>query len=463
MAGRGKAILRTATLAVAGFAFVLAGRPASGAPAEAAPARHVVLVSIDGLMPAAYTRPDELGLAVPNLRRLAGEGAFARGVVGVLPTVTYPSHTTLLTGVPPREHGILYNTYFDPLGKSNDAWLWYARDVRVPTLLSAARAAGRTVGAVSWPVSVGLAADWIVPEYWRSGSEHESDLELIRALSTPGLLESAGAARGRPLSWPATDVDRTDLALTILREHRPGLLLLHLFELDKQEHTYGPGSPEARAAVEASDRELGRVLAAIRELDLGGRTLVAVVSDHGFVTVTKVIRPNWLLAEAGLLEVDDKGKVKSWKAYVHSHGGTGSLRLADPADTATRTKARELFTAKLTEPGSGLGAVLDRKRLDELGADPHAELVLEAADGYSISRTPTGGWEGPSTDRGYHGYSPDRPELHASLIVAGPGLEKRGDLGVVPMTAIAPTLAAFLGVELDRAAAKPIPLFAPRR
>ena len=186
---------------------------------------------------------------MPNLRRLAANGAAARGVVGVLPSVTYPSHTTLITGVPPRLHGILYNTYFDPLAESNDAWLWYAREIRVPTLVSAARSRGRTVGAVSWPVSVGLDADYLVPEFWRSGSTHASDLELLRALSTPGLVDAIEAFRGRSLTWPATDADRTDMALTILRTFRPGLLLLHLFEVDKYEHTFGPGSREARAAI----------------------------------------------------------------------------------------------------------------------------------------------------------------------------------------------------------------------
>jgi predicted AlkP superfamily pyrophosphatase or phosphodiesterase len=441
---------------------LLAGALLTGAsaPVVEAPVRHAVLVSIDGLMPESYTRPQELGLAVPNLRALVAEGAFARGVTGVLPSVTYPSHTTLLTGTPPGTHGIHFNTYFDPLGRSNDAWLWYAREVRVPTLVSAARARGRTVGAVSWPVSVGLEADYLVPEIWRSGSEHASDLELLRALSTPGVLAAAEAQRGRPLSWPPTDVDRTDVALTILRTFRPGLLLLHLFELDKQEHTYGPGSPEARAALESSDAQLGRILAALAELRLRERTLVAVVSDHGFLPVAKLIRPNALLAEHGLLELDAKGKVKSWKAYFHSHGGSASLRLADPADEVTRRRVGGLLEEKRREAGSGIEAILDRTELDRLGADPDAELVVDAGEGFAISRTPTGGWLGEPVDRGYHGYDPRRPAMHAAFVVAGPGLAKRGDLGVVPMTAIGPTLAAYLGVDLGREAAAPLPLFA---
>jgi predicted AlkP superfamily pyrophosphatase or phosphodiesterase len=428
-------------------------------PAEpAAAARHLVLLSVDGLMPEAFTRADGLGLAVPNLRRLAGEGAFASGVQGVLPSVTYPSHTTLLTGVPPAVHGIYGNSFVDPLAISNDAWYWYAREIRVPTLVSAVRARGGTVGSVFWPVSVGLAADFLVPEFWRTGSTDSSDVELLRALSTPGLVGGVEALRGKPFGNPVTDSDRTDIALAILREHRPTLLLLHLGDVDHEEHAFGPGSPQAAKAIEEADRNLGRLLASLEELGLSGSTLVAVVSDHGFMKVTKVLRPNVLLVENGLLELDEKGKVTSWKAWFHSHGGSASLYLADPADETTLRKVRDILETRRRDPGSGIRAILDRPEIAALGGDPRAELFLDAADGFGISRAPTGGWLGDATDRGYHGYDPRRPDMRASLLLRGPGLSRSGDLGVVPMTRIAPTLAAWLGVELAAGAAPPLPL-----
>ncbi|MGE0640827.1 MAG: alkaline phosphatase family protein [Thermoanaerobaculia bacterium] len=435
-----------------------APEPAGEAPRE--PAR-VVLLSIDGLRPSSYMHPDELGLAVPNLRRLVREGAFASGVEGVLPTVTYPSHTTMITGVPPAVHGIFGNTLVDPTGLSNDAWYWYASSVRVPTLVSAVRARGGTVGAVLWPVTVGLDADWLVPEFWRTGSMHPSDLELLRALSTPGLVEGVEQARGAALGIPVTDADRTDLALAILRDHCPELLLVHLAGVDHEEHLYGPEAPESRAAIEEADRNLGRLLAALDGSGLAASTLLVVVSDHGFGTATKLVRPNALLAENGLLEVDDKGKITSWKAWFLSHGGSASLHLADPDDTATLAKVRALLAAKLGEPQPAIRAILERPEIAALGGDPRAALFVDAADGWFLSRTPTGGWAGEPHDRGYHGYDPRRPMMHASLLVRSPGLSVHGDLGVVAMTRIAPTVARFLGVAIDPAAAAALDLFGP--
>jgi predicted AlkP superfamily pyrophosphatase or phosphodiesterase len=79
------------------------------------------------------------------LRDFVKSGTYASGVVGVLPTVTYPSHTTLMTGVAPVVHGIGSNTPFDPLNTNRDGWFWYAQDLKVRTLWQAA--------SHGWPVA----------------------------------------------------------------------------------------------------------------------------------------------------------------------------------------------------------------------------------------------------------------------------------------------------------------------
>jgi len=141
----------TRRLAILVLVLVLVGGPLTAQPlGNSVPAaRSVVMVSVDGLMPDYYRRCDELGLHLPTFRWIMREGVYASGVVGVLPSVTYPSHTTLITGVPPRVHGIAGNEIFDPLGRSNGAWQWFADDVRAPSLVSAARARWLTTATIS--------------------------------------------------------------------------------------------------------------------------------------------------------------------------------------------------------------------------------------------------------------------------------------------------------------------------
>ena len=426
-----------------------------------APERFAVLLSIDGLMPASYTAPDELGLAVPNLRRLFAEGASAEGVVGVLPSVTYPSHTTMTTGLPPRLHGIAANRIFDPEGRSNEAWTWYAEDIRAPTLLTAARGRGLRTASLFWPVTVGAEVDALVPEYWRSGSSHADDLKLLRALSTPGLVAAVERGLGRELAVPLTDDDRTEIALHVLRTTRPHLLLLHLIELDHEEHEAGPGSERARKALERIDGLLGRLRAEIARLGIADRTLFAVVSDHGFLPIRTQLRPNVLLREAGLLTANDEGEVESWRAFFHASGGSAALHLADPADEASLARVRELFAARRSDPAQGLRETLGRERIAELGGDERAALVLDAAEGFAFSGRADGAWQQPSETLGTHGFAPDRPEMYASFVAAGPGVDAGLCLGIVSMTAVGPTLAAWLGLELSPGADRPLSLVRP--
>src|SRR5687767_9038429 len=161
----------------------------------AARAEPVLVISIDGLQPADVIEAERRGLEIPNLRRFVREGAYATGVVGVLPTVTYPSHATLVTGAAPARHGIIGNTTFDPKQINQGGWYWYASDIKVPTLWDAAKQAGRSTASVHWPVTVGAAAiDWNLPQVWRTG--HADDAKLVAALSTPGLLSELEGALG---------------------------------------------------------------------------------------------------------------------------------------------------------------------------------------------------------------------------------------------------------------------------
>ena len=143
----------------------LAGGPAAAGHAAAVP---VVMISIDGMGPDYLLEADRHGLTIPNLRRFLKEGAWAHGVKGVLPTVTYASHTTLVTGVSPARHGILYNEPFDPLDRNKEGWYWYAEDIHAPALWDAAREAGLDTAIVDWPVTVGARARWCIPQFWRT-------------------------------------------------------------------------------------------------------------------------------------------------------------------------------------------------------------------------------------------------------------------------------------------------------
>src|SRR4051812_46694124 len=128
------------------------------------PAKRVILISLDGLDARYLNRRDEYHLRIPTLRRLMSEGAAARGVTSVYPSVTYPAHTTIATGALPARHGILGNEIFEPPDTTQTGeWNWFARDIKADTLWNAAARAGLKTALISWPASVG-AGDYSFPE-----------------------------------------------------------------------------------------------------------------------------------------------------------------------------------------------------------------------------------------------------------------------------------------------------------
>ena len=184
----------------------------------AAPAPRAIVVTVDGLMPETYTAPDRHGLAVPTLRGIVAGGAWARGARPVMPTVTYPTHTTLATGVDPGVHGITGNRVFDPLEKNREGWHWYSEDIRVPALWDAVEASGRSAALINWPVTVGARARYLVPEYWRAGTAEDQKLLRLRARPRvdagqfSGLRPRPARRRARPGPPARRRADRCGLA-----------------------------------------------------------------------------------------------------------------------------------------------------------------------------------------------------------------------------------------------------------
>jgi len=433
----------------------LAG-PRQAAPAPPALARHIIMISVDGLMPASYTEADARGLKIPTLRELMAHGAWSPGVRDVMPAVTYPAHTTMVTGVSPRVHGIVTNTVFDPMGIRDGEWYWYEPEIRVPTLWQLARARGLRTALISWPVTMGALGDTVMPEFWRG---HGIDgPKLMRAISTPGLWEEVarrfpGFDAGFEVS-PATDESIADVAVDVIESHRPNLMLVHLPGVDHQQHQHGPWSPEALAAIENADAQVGRMAQAARRAGIWSSTLFLVVSDHGFTREEKVLRPGVLLQEHGFITLDAKNHVSSWRAAVATSTGSAYVYLHDPDDRQTAAAVRELFDSLAAQPGGGIRRVLSQDQIAALGGDSSAFLALEPADGFGLVGGVTGDATGPAITPGIHGFPPDREMMNASLLLTGPGVAP-GKIDGARMIDIGPTVAQWLGLRLDDAEGKP--------
>jgi predicted AlkP superfamily pyrophosphatase or phosphodiesterase len=234
-----------------------------------------------------------------------------------------------------------------------------------------------------------------------------------------------------------------------------GIVLLHLFEYDTVQHNSGPGSEAAIATLERTDRYIAELVKTIEEQDERQETVIAIVSDHGFRTYEKVLNPNTALKEEGLIATNTAGTITDWQAYYHSSGGGGFVYLKQPGDAALKTRVGSLLSKLKEDSQNGIDVLWTREELDRLGAHPGASFGMAMADGFYSGQATTG-LRRSSGKRGGHGYDPAAREMHAALIIAGSAVPRRGDVGIVRMTQIAPTLAGLLGLRLAPEADKPI-------
>ncbi len=434
------------------------------AAGNACAAPPVLMVSIDGLRAGDVIEAKQRGLELPALSAFLREGTYATGVTGVTPTVTYPSHTTLVTGVAPALHGIYSNYAFDPTWKNDAGWNWYAQDIRVGTLWQAVRDKGGKTASLMWPVSVGAPVDYNLPELWRSGTE--DDRKLLRAVSTPGLLDEAGKDLGtypQVKSYTAEDdAQRARYAAWIWQHKHPQLLTLHLNSLDSTEHNYGPGSTQAKAVLTSLDKVIGELRHDVLQSD--PQAVVVIVSDHGFAPVQHDINLFQPFVEAGLITLSKPTSVNpyahpqvtDWQATPWPNGGSYAVVLHHPEDTAVQARVRALLDKLAADPRLGIERILDAKQIAADGGNPQASFYIGLKPGYESADTPLAALVSAPHELGTHGYLRQHPEMNATFLVAGPGVPAGKSLGQIDMRDIAPTVAKLLDVSLPQATGKPL-------
>ncbi len=413
--------------------------------------KHVVLISIDGLRPEFYLDPS---WGMVNIRQGMEAGAYAQGVRGSFPTVTYPSHTTIISGVLPAKHGIYYNTPVEPLGISGK-WFWYYKDIKVPTLWTAAKASGLTTAGVSWPVTVGAPIDYNLPEYVilpANKGEKKDEIKALYNESNPKSLitevqENAignFGEYGAVLNDYTNDQNKARMAGYILRKYKPAFLAIHIGLTDHYQHEQGRDGDKVRSAVVGVDVAVKSIIDAVEMAGLSKNTTFIITGDHGFVDIHTQVNPNVMLAKAGLYDPENK---ENWKAYFQASGGSAFLHLRNPKDDATLKKVNQAL-AELPASIKKLFHVIDKKALTDAQGDPNAALAVAAYQGVSFGATASGDLL-TAAKGGTHGYLPtDFKEIQTGFVAFGSGIKKGVVLPLIGQEDIAPLIAYLLNIDL---------------
>lgn len=361
----------------------------------------LLLVSLDGVHPDDLTRGD-----TPHLARLAAEGVQAEGVVPSYPTLTFPNHYTLVTGLRPDRHGIVHNTMSDPeLGRFTlrdrdavgDGRWWSAGE----PLWVTAENAGMPTATLFWPGSEAPVRG-VQPTRW---TQFDSGLPKAERVD-------------RVLSWLSEPVAT-----------RPRLATLYFEHPDGAAHAHGPGSQELREAVRAVDAQIGRLVDGIQDAGLSDSVDLVIVSDHGMAPVPRhqlvafeemvdpeLVEPVSFGQSVGFNLVEGR-EAEAEDALVGDHGRYACWRKQDlPERWHYGSHAR--VPAIVCQMQEGWDALPARY----------------------IERRPPG-------TRGSHGYDPALASMRAIFIARGPSFASGVRLPVFDNVDVYPLLATLLAVE----------------
>lgn len=418
-------------------AFLLAACWIAGsllAEAQSPVARHVVLITIDGSRPDFYL---DSSWHANHIRALMADGAYAMGVNSVFPSMTYPSHTTIVTGVQPAKHGVYYNT------GPGDRVYWNDSSIRVPTLWGAATAKGLTVASLLWPVSADAPVAYDIPDIGSLGEAvRERYSKPVGFVDTLRVRVFGGASR---IEW-GRDVNIGRIAAYVIAEARPNLMTIHLFSVDHNEHMEGREGAGVRRAVRGADSAIGIIEDALKATGIWDSTVLIVTGDHGFMTVTKQVNPNVWLKQAGLITDLGRGQ---WRAMFYSVGGSSYLYVKD----AEALTAVEHILRELPDSVKQFVRVIDKKQLEKIGGNPEVALALSGLNGAAFGNAVSGDAVRPGHG-GQHGYYPDFFEIRTGWVAHGPGIRKGVVIKEMDQRDQAAIVARLLGLEFPFADGK---------
>ena len=205
---------------------------------------YTIVISFDALSALDFDVINRL----PNFHKFIAESSYCRKVYSVYPSLTYPAHTTIVTGRYPKNHGIINNTLFQPHRTTPD-WFWYRKYIHGSTLYDKAIDDGLKVAALLWPVTGKSRIQYNMPEIF-ANRPWQNQISVSLLSGSPiyqALLNQKFGSFRKGLSQPELDNFVHQCALYTIRKYAPNLMLIHYVDLDSQRHKHGFYSSEAES------------------------------------------------------------------------------------------------------------------------------------------------------------------------------------------------------------------------
>lgn len=432
-------------------------------------AKHVIVISEDALV----FEDLETLRRTPNFSKFWDLSAKIEKVRSIYPSLTYPAHTTMRTGVYPERHGITNNEQ-SVLCEVDSKWEFFNDAVCAPDIFDACKENGLSTAAVFWPVTGNhQSIDYLINEYWpqmpgETAAEcflHSgSSSEVIRKVVEPNLhlLEHR--------IHPYCDAFIHACACSIIREFQPNLLMIHPANIDAYRHQTGLFSDLVTHGLHEIDLWLGDIIKAAHDASIFEQTDFFIVSDHGQLNITRKSAPNAEFRRRKLIETDHQGRITSYQAFCKSMGMSAQVFMKP---SFSPEEYHEVHAALKEMCNSGLFGISRVYTKEEARAEEKLagdfSFVIET-DG---STAFINDWNGPAIraflhenlclGKAAHGHHPDKGP-QPTFFAFGPDIQPGTTLKNGLLVDEAPTFAHALGISMKKTDGKVIRgIFSPGR
>lgn len=385
----------------------------------------------------------------PNFSRLLEDSAYSFQVQSVYPSLTYPAHTSIVTGNLPNKHGIINNTKTQPYRRNPD-WLWYIKDVKSKTFQDLVSENGYTVASIFWPVNGRSKVKYNMAEIFSNRPWTNQFMVSAYAGTLRYILDNfkrfGSVLDG--IKEPNLDHFIHQSYLHTLKNYKTDVTMVHYIDLDSVRHEFGFYSEEAYEALLRHDERLGDILDTIELEGETEYTTIVVLGDHSSRDFDKIIYLNNLFENFGLI-IRKKEQVTSYELYGKSAGG--SAYIYSKGNCGFEEIKNLILTSEI---GEGIEDVYDREEARQMGADSECLMMLEAKEGYLFAE----GFgekilvDGEEIDFGKindHGYSPYTKEDYETVFIAkGNKIRKNVEIGPMRLVDEGPTFAKIFGLDL---------------
>ena len=378
--------------------------------------QRVILITIDGLRSDILENSSQ---PAPFMHEMLRKSVYVPNVIVVNPTMTYPSHTTLVTGSTPLDHGIHCNRQFQFNRAEPTLYNWYADSIRTKTLWQTVKEHGGTTASVFWPVTTGCKwIDFNLPEYFPTKRVSVSGMDYIRPVCTPSDIM---AELEREATGHLSDTTLRAMVNYLTNRYKPDFMTVHLVTTDYKQHETGIYSNETQQAVAAADHAIGLILENLEYTHQKDSVTIIVTGDHGFTQGRYRLHPNALLVSNGMLSEQPGG---DWQACFNSLGAAAYMYVNPNLNPRQKARCIENVRKILSEQPDTVKAlynILSNEEIKAVKGDPTAALCLAPVSGVGCSNNRKGEF---ITDfkGGFHGYVylPDTKAYDpTSLIIHG--------------------------------------------